>query len=197
VRTLEKIVAVTVLVGGATFAGYAYVEMAAENERSQAREAQARAAGFDDYLNFSTAKAAGISDPAAWVQRKKEDVARAAAERARVAGEKEKLLAEAREIKRDPADRVEVSSMSWKKGGFGSVALVTLSISNKNEYSVRDIAVTCTFSGSSGTMLSKPTNTIYDIIKPKSSRTFPDFNIGFIHGQAQKGNCSVESARRL
>src|ERR1700761_4951807 len=45
-----------------------------------------------------------------------------------------------------PIDRLKISSQSWRRGGLGSNAFVTMTLRNDNGYAVRDIDVTCAFS---------------------------------------------------
>ncbi len=44
-------------------------------------------------------------------------------------------------------DGLKIISQSWRRGGLGSKALVTFTLSNANDYAVRDIEIAC-WSGS-------------------------------------------------
>jgi hypothetical protein len=136
VRPLEKIIAAVVLIGSATFAGYAYLSVAAENKREFS---EAAAAGFASYGDLREAKAAGISDAAAWAEHKRQAKAEGDAQRDRIAAARADMAAKAaksadedlamrRELARDPTTKMHVKSFTWKKGGFGSVGLVTVEI---------------------------------------------------------------------
>lgn len=146
----------------------------------------ATAAGFSDLSEFRAATAAGIPEPGAW-----------AAERQRLAAAKQKKDAEEYERTRNPSTKMNAKTLSWTKSGFGTVGLVTIAIENQNEFAVKDVLITCDFTASSGTKVGTASGTIYETIKPKSTRTFKEFNIGFIHSQSQRGGCAVDSARRL
>lgn len=215
-RPLEKTISAVVLIGGVTFAGYAFVTVKADADRERA---EAAAAGFATYGDLKDARAAGISDPGAWtvykrqqdqrrqadLERKQQEDAKAEAERARVAAARADMLAKSaaraeadrRELLRDPATKMKVGSFSWKKSGFGNVAVVTVAIENGNEFAVKDIGISCSFSAPSGTHLSNASHVIYETIKPNARRTFSDVNIGFIHSQARSASCQVDTAARL
>jgi len=171
-------------------------------------QTEASAAGFSTYSDLVEAKAAGIKDPAAWAEQKRHKEKEDAAQRERItaakvqmaavaAKEAEQAAAARRELLRDPADRMKVSAFGWKKSGFGSVAIVTLTIVNDNDFSVKDIRLSCSFDAPSGTHLSDVSHVIYDTIKGASKRAFADVNIGFIHSQSRGASCSVVAASRL
>jgi len=39
-----------------------------------------------------------------------------------------------------------ISSQTWRRGGLGSNALVTLTLRNENDYAVKDVEIACAFS---------------------------------------------------
>lgn len=166
-------------------------------------EADAAKAGFKECDDFQRAAAAGIATPAAWAEkiatdekearRRAEDKAKEA-EAQRLAAEK--AAAARAELTRNPATKIKVANFSWKTGGFGSIGIVSITVSNENEFAVKDIVVTCSFSGNSGTHLSTGTQTIYDTVRAKAKRTFPDVNMGFINSQSAKANCFIGLASR-
>lgn len=178
-RTADKIAIVVLLPALIGYAGYYQLT------KTQTEDA-ATAAGFDNVRDFAAAKDAGISDPKAWQEFQ-----------TKLAAVKAKREEEQYERTRNPATKMTVKNFSWTKSGFGVIGVVNLTVENMNGFPVKDITIGCSFNGASGTQLSNPSNTIYETIKPNSSRTFKDFNIGFIHSQAQRGGCSVDSARRL
>lgn len=164
---------------------------------AKSRNPDAQAAGFIDYREMDAAKAAGFTNPEAyraamtWV-----DQARKQAEIKKL---DDKIAADAAalEARRNPADMMSVTTISWTPGGFGTVAIMTLAVSNENDFPVKDIQIKCSFTAKSGTEVSTASHTIYDTIKAKTKRTFKDVNVGFIHSQAARGGCSPTRASRL
>jgi hypothetical protein len=109
------------------------------------------AAGFVDFAEMDAAKKNGIDDPKQWRAKvAADDQAR------KVKAEKDALdaatkqareLTERQERERPAVDRMSLSGQSWESGGFGSVGLMSMSISNKNPFTVRDIKINCYWPG--------------------------------------------------
>ena len=52
-----------------------------------------------------------------------------------------------------PLDGLKISAQSWRRGGLGSKALVTLTLRNRNDFAVRDVEIACAFSCRDGSYL--------------------------------------------
>jgi hypothetical protein len=163
----------------------------------QSRNPVAVAAGFTDYKEQDQAKAAGFSDPAAyraavvWIEQTRKE--------SEMKKESERIAAAAAlaEYNRNPAERMDIATNSWTAGGFGVVGVMNLTVTNNNDYPVKDISVKCTFNGKSGTEVSSTKHTIYESIKARAKKAFRDVNVGFIHSQAARGGCTLVSASRM
>jgi len=86
---------------------------------------------------------------------------------------------------------VSLKSFAWTKDALGVVFLATFTFENKGPTDVKDIEVTCTHYGASGTAIDTNTRTIYEIVKAKSSKTVRAFNMGFVHSQAASSSCRI------
>lgn len=121
--------------------------------------------------------------------------------------EREKLAAEQRAVKakaeamerarRHPAQQIELSKLSWRKDGFGTVMTLSFTATNKNSFDVKDLTIKCTHSAPSGTEIDSNTSTLYEVIKSGASRSFRNFNMGFIHSQSARTSCEVTRAVAL
>lgn len=175
--------------------GFVYVVEQVSREAA-AKDASAKEMGFKDHADLDAARARGITDPAAWreilaadkAKREQEEQARAASQRIATAA--------IAEMKRSPTERMSISKQSWQKGGFDSIGLMTITIANKNEYPVKDIRISCSFYGKSGTQLNERSHVIFDVIPPGGSKSFSKVNIGFINSQAERGGCDLIGADR-
>jgi hypothetical protein len=96
-----------------------------------------------------------------------------------------------------PVDGLRISSQSWRRGGLGSNAFVTMTLRNANDYAVRDIEMTCAFADPEGSHLTDRTRLIHDSISGKSRKTFARLHVGFVNPGATKANCSVSAASHL
>jgi hypothetical protein len=95
-----------------------------------------------------------------------------------------------------PVDGLRISSQSWRRAGFGSNAQVTFTLRNANDYAVRDIEITCSFTRRDGSHLTDRTRTIHDTVNMKSRRTFARVHVGFVNVNADKAKCSLITANR-
>lgn len=80
---------------------------------------------------------------------------------------------------------------SWKKEGFDNVMMANFTIKNNSNAQIKDIEITCTHFAKSGTRIDSNARTIYDVVPAKSKKLFADFNMGFIHSQAESSACSI------
>ena len=79
----------------------------------------------------------------------------------------------------------------WSKGGFDTVMMADFVVHNNGSRDVKDIEITCQDMGKSGTVIDLNKRTIYDIVTAKGKKTFRNFNMGFIHGQAASSACAI------
>jgi hypothetical protein len=88
-----------------------------------------------------------------------------------------------------PVDRLTISSQSWRRGGLGSNAFVTLTLRNNNGYAVRNVELACAFSRPDGSHLTDRSRVIADVINMKSRKTFVRLHVGFVNVNAAKAKC--------
>ncbi|BEV43953.1 hypothetical protein [Afipia carboxidovorans] len=189
-----------VIAGAALFVGSflaaAAVDFYLTERANQAKNPAAIAAGFTDFNDMDEANAAGFSDAVAWQREKAERARLKEKERADRLAEEEKKRAALLEATRDPTDRMKLRNGSWSKGGFGSVGMMNVIITNDNNFAVKDMTILCVFNAKSGTTLSERSYTIYDTVDPKASKAFRNLNVGFIDSQSARAGCSLVSAKR-
>lgn len=95
------------------------------------------------------------------------------------------------------ADRLRISSQSWRRGGLGSNALVTFTIRNGNRYAVRDIEIACAFARQDGTHVTDRALVIHDTVNRKSRKTFARLHAGFVNINADQAKCLPIAASRV
>jgi hypothetical protein len=96
-----------------------------------------------------------------------------------------------------PVDGLKISSQSWRRGGLGSKALITLTLRNDNDFAVGDIALRCAFSRADGSPVTERRQTIHGIVNKKSRKTFPGMHVGFVNVTADRAKCSLLTASRV
>ncbi|MFT4121715.1 hypothetical protein [Bradyrhizobium sp.] len=93
-------------------------------------------------------------------------------------------------------DRLRISSQTWRRGGLGSRALVTLTLRNDNDYAVKDVEIICAFSRRDGSHLTDRSRVLGDIVSMKSRKTFARVPVGVVNVNADQAKCSLVAARR-
>jgi hypothetical protein len=97
---------------------------------------------------------------------------------------------------KSPLDGLKISSQSWRRGGLGSKALVTLTLRNSNDYAVKDIEIACAFARRDGSHLTDRRKVIADTVNTRSRKTYSGMLIGFVNVNANKAKCSLVTASR-
>jgi hypothetical protein len=96
----------------------------------------------------------------------------------------------------DPKLDLTIVRSSWKKGGFDTVAIWSVTIRNNNKAaSYADIAYSTNYSGASGTLLAKKNGVIFDVLMSGKTRTF-EVNDGFVDGQVQRAGLQLTGASK-
>lgn len=85
---------------------------------------------------------------------------------------------------------------SGRKGGFGTVFIATFTMKNGNDFDIKDPVISCEQTGPSGTTISKTTQTIYRIVRAKSSTIAKNINMGIMHPQSARASCRVIDFKR-
>ena len=96
-----------------------------------------------------------------------------------------------------PDRGLKIASPSWRRGGLGSKALVTLTLRNRNDYAVKDIEIACAFARRDGSHLTDRKRVISDTVGMKSGKTYAGMLVGFVNINANKARCSLVAASRI
>jgi hypothetical protein len=100
-------------------------------------------------------------------------------------------------IEAAPVNGLKIASQSWRRGGLGSKALVTLTLRNGNDYAVRDVEISCAFARRDGSHLTDRKRIIPDTIAMKSRKTVARLHVGFVNIHADRAKCSLVTASRI
>jgi len=96
-----------------------------------------------------------------------------------------------------PINGLSISSQSWRRGGLGSKALVTLTLRNNNDYAVKDIEMVCAFARRDGSHLTDRKRVIPDTVNLRSRKTFARMLVGFVNINASRAKCALVAASRF
>jgi hypothetical protein len=87
--------------------------------------------------------------------------------------------------------KVKIASWSWSKDDLGMTMTASFVIENTSASNIKDIEITCHHFAPSGTEIDSNTRTIYEIIPAGHRLTVNNFNMGFIHSQAQRSEATI------
>jgi hypothetical protein len=105
-------------------------------------------------------------------------------------------LPETMAVEKSPIEGLRISSQSWRRGGLGSKALVTLRLRNANDYAVKDIEIVCAFARRDGSHLTDRRRVLRDTVNRRSRKTYSGMLVGFVNVSANKAKCSLVTASR-
>jgi len=100
-------------------------------------------------------------------------------------------------VARSPLDGLKITSQSWRRGGLGSKALVTFTLSNANDFAVKDIEIACSFARRDGSHVTDRRRVIADTVNMRSRKSYAGMLVGFVNVNANKARCSVATASRV
>jgi hypothetical protein len=84
-----------------------------------------------------------------------------------------------------------IRSFSWQKEGFGAIMMATFVLHNDNPMPVKDIEVTCSSSGPSGSIIDTNSRTVFDVVRQNSFLQVDKINMGFVRSEAVETRCQV------
>jgi hypothetical protein len=84
-----------------------------------------------------------------------------------------------------------IRSLSWQKSGFGMFMKASFVIHNDNPMPLKDIEVTCSSSGPSGSIIDTNSRPVFDVVRQKSYLQVDNMDMGFIRSEAVETKCRV------
>ncbi|WEH92317.1 zinc ribbon domain-containing protein [Acinetobacter soli] len=79
----------------------------------------------------------------------------------------------------------------WSKAGFDNIMMIDMTVKNTGTRDVKDFEVECNHTSNSGTKIDSNKRQVFEIVKAGETRTFKNFNMGFIHSQASSSSCAI------
>ena len=73
------------------------------------------------------------------------------------------------------------------------MVLKNVRIKNARPTEIRDMTISCTVSGASGTRLQALKTVLYDVVPADKTKTFREINMGFVHSQAASASCEINA----
>lgn len=103
----------------------------------------------------------------------------------------------ARQLHGQAVANLKLEKFSWSKSGFGNIMIANFTLRNTGALKIKDVSITCTSYGPSGTAIDTNTRTIFETFPPGKPRRIREFNMGFQHSQASSASCVVSDLNLL
>jgi len=89
-----------------------------------------------------------------------------------------------------------IRGLTWEKDGFGTVMTASFFLHNDNPMAMKDVEVTCSSSGPSGSIIDTNSRTVFEVVRQRSFLQIDKINMGFIRSEAVQTKCRVTGFSR-
>ena len=93
-----------------------------------------------------------------------------------------------------PGDKVKVSIEKWRKPGSNNAGTADITVTNDNDFAVKDIRVKCDYMSKTGGRKIETDQRLALTIKAKTTKLFKKTKFPFIDQEAAEGSCKVTGA---
>ncbi|MDX2425519.1 MAG: hypothetical protein QNK15_04615 [Cycloclasticus sp.] len=83
-------------------------------------------------------------------------------------------------------------TLTWHTVAFDTIMQANITITNNNNFTIKDIDLGCAHYSKSGTRIDTSRHTIYDTVPARTTKTFNEVDIGFINSQTEKTGCEIQ-----
>jgi hypothetical protein len=97
----------------------------------------------------------------------------------------------------EPGDKVTVSIERWRKPGSNNIGTADVTITNDNDFAVKDIRVKCDYMSKVGERKIETEQNIPVTVKAMTKKKFKKTKFGYIDTEKAEGACKVRSATQI
>lgn len=94
----------------------------------------------------------------------------------------------------DPGDNVKIVIEKWRKPGSNNAGTADITVTNDNNFAVKDIRVKCNYMSKTGGRQIETDQRLALTVKAKTTKLFKKTKFPFIDQEAAEGSCKVMSA---
>jgi hypothetical protein len=98
------------------------------------------------------------------------------------------------ELQAQAVAALEMSEVSWHKGGWNDMTMLNATVQNNGKRDVRDISVVCNHVSNGDTKVASDAATIYGPFPAGKAKSIRNFDMGSFHDQPKGTNCSIVGA---
>ena len=94
----------------------------------------------------------------------------------------------------EPGDKIKISIEKWRKPGSNNIGTADITVTNDNDFAVKDIRVKCDYMSKTGGRKIETDQRLALTVKAKTSKLFKKTKFPFIDQEAAEGSCKVSGA---
>ena len=94
----------------------------------------------------------------------------------------------------EPRDNVKINIEKWRKPGTNNVGTADITITNDNDFAVKDVRVKCDYMSKTGGRKIETDQRLPMTVKAKTTKLFKKTKFPFIDQEAAQGSCKVTGA---
>jgi len=94
----------------------------------------------------------------------------------------------------EPGDKVKISIEKWRKPGTNNIGTADITVTNDNDFAVKDIRVKCDYMSKTGGRKIETDQKLALTVKAKTTKLFKKTKFPFIDQEAATGGCKVSGA---
>ncbi|CAN5252206.1 hypothetical protein BH10PSE10_BH10PSE10_00400 [soil metagenome] len=94
----------------------------------------------------------------------------------------------------DPGDNVKIAIEKWRKPGTNNAGTADITVTNNNDFAVKDIRVKCNYMSKTGGRQIETDQRLSLTVKAKTTKLFKKTKFPFIDQETAEGSCKVMSA---
>ncbi|MES2751944.1 MAG: hypothetical protein V4661_11290 [Pseudomonadota bacterium] len=94
----------------------------------------------------------------------------------------------------EPGDKVKISIEKWRKPGSNNIGTADITVTNDNDFPVKDIRVKCDYMSKVGGKKTETDQRLALTVKAKTTKLFKKTKFPFIDNEAAEGSCKVSGA---
>lgn len=97
----------------------------------------------------------------------------------------------------EPGDKVKISIEKWRKPGANNAGTADITVTNDNDFAVKDIRVKCDYMSKTGGRKIETDQRLAVTVKAKTTKLFKKTKFPFIDQEAAEGSCKVTGATQV
>jgi Zn-dependent alcohol dehydrogenase len=94
----------------------------------------------------------------------------------------------------EPGDKVKISIEKWRKPGTNNIGTADITVTNDNDFAVKDIRVKCDYMSKTGGRKIETDQRLALTVKAKTTKLFRKTKFPFIDTEAAEGSCKITGA---